>query len=51
MELCQACGHENNKDLVSCEKCGSILENSSRKEQDLEKQEQKKLSKLLEMAY
>ena len=51
MELCEACGHENKKEQVACEKCGSILQNSNRKEQDSEKQRLKELLKLLEMVY
>ena len=51
MEGCEACGHENRKELIACEKCGSILENPNRKEQDSEKQRLKELLKLLEMVY
>ena len=51
MELCHVCGHENQKELVACEKCGSILDDSSRKEREAEKQRLKELSHLMETAY
>jgi len=51
MELCQACGHENKKEQITCENCGSVLENSSIKEENAEKQRLKELLKLLETVY
>jgi uncharacterized membrane protein YvbJ len=38
MELCENCGHENHKEPVVCEKCGSVLGNHSRRERESERQ-------------
>jgi predicted acetyltransferase len=50
MELCQACGHENKKSKVTCEKCGSVLENSG-KEEHAEKQRLNELLRFSETTY
>ena len=47
MELCENCGHENKKDPIVCEKCGALLGNSSRKEQDAERQRWKEMLELI----
>ena len=51
MELCANCGHENRKEQITCEKCGYLLDDSHRAEQEMERQRLKKLHELMLETY
>ncbi len=48
IKVCENCGHENKREAVICEQCGSLLPRPSRREmEDTEEDWQK----LLDMTY
>ncbi len=51
MELCENCGYENKKDSIACERCGALLDETYRKEQELERQRLKKVLEMMQETY
>ena len=47
MKFCENCGHANTNEQIACEKCGSLLDDVSRKEREAEKQRLKEMFELM----